>query len=592
MTGKHFLLGNAAIARGLLESGVRVAAGYPGTPSSEIIEVLANEARKYGIHVEWSVNEKAALEVAIGAAWSGARSAAVMKHVGLNVAADPFLTLAYTGARGLILVVCDDPSCHSSQNEQDSRRYAYFAKIPCLDPASPGEAKEMVPYAFDFSEKFDIPAMLRPTTRISHAKSDVEIGEIVLKEKQAAFKKAPECRVMLPAHARPLLKELNAKQKAIQTALEKSPWNSLDIKKGAKLGVVASGISSAYAMEAIDRLQAKVSFLKIGTYPLPEKLVRKLVKNVKTILVIEELEPVVEEQIRMLCSGVKILGKASEHVPKEGELTFDLVRAAIARGAGKRMKIDIPEQKPLPPRPPVMCAGCPHRATFYAMREVFGRNAVFPSDIGCYTLGVQLGTVDTTLCMGSSTSLSAGIYLAGEKAPIAASIGDSTFLHNGITGLMNAAYNKARFTLVILDNLTTGMTGHQPHPGTGITAMGERTVQVSFESISRACGAGLVEVIDPYDLTNAREALARAREHKGVSVVISRQPCVITARRMGIKRERYEVGEACTGCKKCIAFGCPAVEFHEERAYITDACAGCGVCAQICPSNAIAEIKG
>ncbi|MEM2989764.1 MAG: thiamine pyrophosphate-binding protein, partial [Halobacteria archaeon] len=370
MTGKAFLLGNEAIARGLLESGVKVATGYPGTPSSEIIEVLAKEAKKYGVHVEWSVNEKAALEVAIGAAWSGVRSAAVMKHVGLNVAADPFLTLAYTGARGLVLIVCDDPSCHSSQNEQDSRRYAYFAKIPCLDPASPVEAKEMVSYAFNLSEKYDIPIMLRSTTRVSHAKSDIELGEIVPKKVKAEFKKAPERRVMLPAHARPLLKELNKKQNEIKIELEKSPWNSLLIRKGAKLGVVASGISSAYANEAIAKLEAKVSFLKIGTYPVPEGMIKKLLKNVKAILVIEELEPVVEEQIRMLLERkIRIMGKASKHIPREGELTLDIVETAIARAAGKRLRSANLEQQPLPPRPPVMCAGCPHRATFYAMRE-------------------------------------------------------------------------------------------------------------------------------------------------------------------------------------------------------------------------------
>ncbi len=600
MAGKNFLLGNAAIAYGLLESGIRIAAGYPGTPSSDIIETLANEARKYNLHVEWSVNEKAALEVAIGAAWSGVRSAAVMKHVGLNVAADPFMTLAYTGARGLVLVVCDDPSCHSSQNEQDSRRYAYFAKVPCLDPASPKEARDMVPFAFDFSEKFDIPVIIRPTTRISHAKSDIEIRDIATPDMtmQAGFRKAPELRVMLPAHARPLLKALNAKQKEIQAELEKSPWNRLELKKGAKLGIIASGIASAYSIEAIDQLQAKVSFLKIGTYPVPEKMIKKLLKNVSTVLVVEELEPVVEEQIKILQSeaGMKkrIRGKSSRHLPREGELTFDLVRAAIARLTGKRVKNDIPLQKVLPPRPPVMCAGCPHRATFYAMRDAFGWNAVFPSDIGCYTLGVQLGTVDTTLCMGSSPSLAAGIYFAGEKASIAASIGDSTFLHNGITGLMNAVYNKARFTLVILDNLTTGMTGHQPHPGIGVTVTGERTWQVSFEAIARACGAGFVEVIDPYDLKNAREVFTRAKEYEGVSVVISRQPCVITAKRMGIKRKnKFGVSEDCNGCRKCVTLGCPAAEFRDsdKRAFINDQCFGCGVCAQICPSNAIAEVK-
>ncbi|MEM2924289.1 MAG: indolepyruvate ferredoxin oxidoreductase subunit alpha [Methanocellales archaeon] len=588
MARKAFLLGNEAIARGLLENGVKVVAGYPGTPSSEIIEALARDAKKYNIHVEWSVNEKAALEVAIGAAWSGVRSAAVMKHVGLNVASDPFLTLAYTGAKGLVLIVCDDPNCHSSQNEQDSRRYAYFAKIPCLDPASPMEAKEMVSYAFNLSEKFDIPVMLRPTTRVSHAKSDIQLGEVMQKEGKAEFKKAPERRVMLPAHARPLLKELNKKQDEIKIELEKSPWNSLLINKDAKLGVIASGISSMYAKEAIAKLQARVSFLKIGTYPVPEHMIRKLLRNVEAILVIEELEPVVEEQIRILLDkNIRIMGKTSKHIPREGELTLDIVENAIARATGKRVRIIEIEQQPLPPRPPVMCAGCPHRAIFYAIREVFGRNSIFPSDIGCYTLGVQLGTVDTTLCMGSSTSLAAGIYFAGEQKPICATIGDSTFLHSGITGLMNAVYNKAKYTLVILDNLTTGMTGHQPHPGIGVTATGDITTRISIEAITRACGVEFVEIIDPYDINNAKQVLTRARDSDGVRVVISRQACVIIARRMGIKRNRYEVSEACIGCRKCIIYGCPAIEFRGGQAYINDMCNGCGVCSQLCPASAI-----
>jgi indolepyruvate ferredoxin oxidoreductase alpha subunit len=591
---REYLLGNAAIARGLLEAGVGLVAGYPGTPSSEIIETVASIKSNMPMHVEWSVNEKVALEVAAGASWTGQRAAATMKHVGLNVAADPFMTLAYLGVgAGLVVICADDPYCHSSQNEQDSRRYAQFAGIPCLDPKNPQEAKEMTVFAFELSEKFNIPVMLRPTTRVSHAREDVEIGSVAAPGKQSRFIKDPARRVALPSHARPLHSELLAKQAAIEEALESAPWNRLELH--GDVGIIASGIAGLYAEEAALELDEDLSLLCIGSYPLPKKLIRRMLEHVSKVMVIEELEPVVEEQVQMIAReinpSVKILGK-EKSIPREGELDYLQVRNAIAR------MIERPEREALqdlplsilPPRPPSLCPGCSHRATYYAMRKVFGKKAIYPSDIGCYTMAVGMGTVDTCLCMGASITLASGIRFGGEEEGICCSLGDSTFLHGGMTGLLNAAYNKARITVTILDNSTTAMTGHQPHPGTGMTATGEKTTMVSIEALAKALGAGLVETVDPYHLDETMESFQRAKDYPGLSVIIAKQPCVIKARRSGLRPQPFLVGEECIGCKICLDFGCPAIEFENDKARINALCSGCGVCAAICSSSAIREV--
>jgi indolepyruvate ferredoxin oxidoreductase alpha subunit len=590
---KEYLLGNAAIAHGILEAGAGVVTGYPGTPASEIVETLAPFAKHYDLHVEWSVNEKVAVEVAIGASWAGTRAAAVMKHVGLNVAADPFMTLAYTGVKaGFVLIVADDPFCHSSQNEQDSRRYAHFACIPCLDPADPQEARDMCAYAFDLSEELELPVLLRPTTRVSHARADVELGEISERMSTPEFEKRPEQWVMLPAHARPRHTKLLKKQDKIRAALADVPWNRLELQ--GDLGVIASGISGLYAEEAIKQLDANSSILRIGTYPPPEELIAELLKQVRTIMVIEELEPVLEEHVERLARehnpDINILGKQSGHVPREGEFDLLLVRNAIAT------MVDLPllevqslkeAAEILPPRPPALCPGCSHRATYYAIRKAFGKDAIFPSDIGCYTLAVPMGTIDTCLCMGASITLASGIRFGGEDRDICCSIGDSTFLHAGLPGLLNAAYNKARITVAILDNRTTAMTGHQPHPGTGFTATGDETKAVSIEAVARALGADFVETTDPYDLDATVKTFKRARDVQGLSVVIAKQACMTNARRAGVRLKPFTVTEECTGCRQCVDFGCPAIEFDGEHARINALCSGCGVCAQICPSDAI-----
>ena len=582
-----------AIAKGLQEAGTAVVAGYPGTPSSEIIESLASLKESRPMHIEWSVNEKVALEIAIGASWAGSRAAVTMKHVGLNVAADPFMTLAYLGVGGgLAIVVADDPFCHSSQNEQDSRRYAQFAAIPCLDPGNPGEAKEMAKYAFFLSEQLNVPVMLRPTTRVSHARSDVAVdspGKIYI---GSGFVKNPPRRVALPSNVRPLHVELLDKQKQIEEELEKTPWNRLALS--GDHGVIASGISALYAEEAIRDLELDLSFLKIGTLPASSELLRQMVEHVSKVLVVEELDPVVEEQVekaaRIYNPELEILGKESGHIPRYGELDILTVRNAIA-SMEKMAQRERPSleaaRKILPPRPPGLCPGCSHRATYYAMRKAFGKKAIFPSDIGCYTMAVPMGTVDTCLCMGASISVASGIRFGGEEKGICCSLGDSTFLHGGMTGLLNAVYNQARITVAILDNSTTAMTGHQPHPGTGITASGERTKSASLEAICRALGAGFVEAVDPYDLDLAIETFQRAKEYEGLSVVIAKQDCVITARRHGRRAKAFQVNDNCVGCRSCIDFGCPAIEMEKEAASISSLCTGCGVCAKICPSSAI-----
>ncbi len=615
MNTREYMLGNVAIARGIVEGGAQVISGYPGTPSSEIIDTLSRMDER-NFYVEWSVNEKVAMEVAAGAAWSGVRSVVTMKHVGLNVAADPLMTLAYTGIKGgMVIIVADDPSCHSSQNEQDTRKYADFSLIPCLDPSTIQEAKDMIPYAFKLSEKFEIPVIFRPTTRISHGKSDIEPGEVVEDRPPAHFEKLLDRWVMLPKNARVRHPHLLGIQESIAKELEGSQWNELSINNDSesRIGIIASGIASVYAKEAILNLGVDVSFLKIGTYPVPQGLIKDMLERVETVLVIEELEPVVEDRVRIIAnetgSNVRIIGKTGDFVPRIGELNVELCEDAIANAFGMHEKTKLAESAvdvgkmadvadmasiELPLRPPAMCPGCSHRSVYYAMKKVFGNDAVYPSDIGCYTLGVQSGTVETTLCMGSSITLASGIYHAGESRPICCSIGDSTFFHTGMNGLMNAVYNKANITVTILDNRVTAMTGHQPNPGMGKTATGEPTVDISIENLCRGLGAEFVEVVDAYDRKATEEVFKRAKEYVGTSVVIAEQACVINARRAGIRLKSYVIDvEKCTGCKQCVKFGCPAIEFDNvgKHAKITALCTGCGVCAQICKFDAISEVE-
>ena len=524
---RKYLLGNEAIAHACIESGVDFVSGYPGTPSSDVIDTLRMQPDR-SFYIEWSVNEKVALENALAAAWCGIRALCTMKHVGLNVAADPLMTSAYTGVTGgFVIMSADDPFAHSSQNEQDTRCYAHFARVPCLDPATVQEAHDMIPDAFLLSEEFGLPVIFRPTTRICHSKGDVELGPAVTSTRKGEFHKDPRQYVVIPAHTRILHKKLNEKQPAIRKRLVEKGFNRFEVR--GKTAIIASGIAASYVQEL---LPPGISFMKIGAYPIDEEWLGAFVRQHENVLVIEELAPEVEETVRQVAGCVPVFGKKNGYAPYEGELSPAVV-AAIMEKAGFLKKIPFPQVSPvqdLPARPPILCAGCLHRGAYYAIKKVF-KDAIYPSDIGCYTLGLQLGTVDTCICMGASITVASGIAHSGEPRDVVCTIGDSTFLHTGIQGLMNAVYNGANMTVVILDNRITAMTGHQPNPNTGITASGVEIPAVSLDAVCRACGVTFVESVDPYDITGTVNVLQEAKKHKGVRVVIARQMCVISARR-------------------------------------------------------------
>lgn len=595
------LMGNQAIAYGAVEAGLQVAAGYPGTPSSEVMATLAYLASKHGFHVEWSVNEKVALEVAAGSSFAGARTICTMKQVGLNVAADPLMTLAYLGVRGgLVILVADDPGPHSSQNEQDTRLFGKFAKIPVLDPSTPAEAREMTRYAFDLSEKLELPVILRPTTRVCHAYQDLDITEEYRPQPVSGFKRDRQW-VVLPAVVRKLHPVLNRKQEKARLLLQETPYN-MEIKGGEenRTGIIACGVSLGYVREALalNGLTDTVDVLKIGTpYPLPVEPMLSFLKRMDRVLVVEELEPAVEDQVIAMAwkNGLDtaISGKHDGLVPRESELDVDRVLASIGAFTGTEFKTvsavtdrPVPE---LPVRPPVMCAGCPHRGSFYAVKKAAeGLDVVFAGDIGCYTLGVAppLKAIDTCICMGGSVTVATGLHWAEPHRKQVAFLGDSTFFHTGIPGLINAVYNKADITLVVLDNHTTAMTGHQPHPGTGQTAAGEPAAAIDIANLVRACGVEHVTVVDPLVPTKAIREARAAIEFPGPAVIVMSKPCAAK-----VKRDfRYQIvkPELCAGCRICVdELGCPAILPGENAPTITDNCAGCALCVRICPRGAI-----
>ncbi len=590
------LMGNEAIAYGAVEAGAQVAAAYPGTPSSEILGTLAAMAGEYGFYAEWSINEKAALETAAGASLAGARSLVAMKQVGLNVASDPLMSLAYIGVKGgLVLVVADDPGPHSSQTEQDTRKFAQFAKLPVLDPSTPAEAREMTKYAFELSEKLQLPVILRPTTRTCHACQDVDLPDDIQKPRPAAgFVKSPDWVIFPSLSARKHV-WLNDQQEVARDILGESPFNVLDFKKDSQVGIIACGLSYNYVREALKLTGLEASVLKIGTpYPLPVRLLMKLFKHAEEILVVEEQEPVVEDQVISLAWKYEfktpISGKHDFLVPREGEFNVDKVKTIIEKFFDREPSPA--EEAPLPPLPqrtPILCAGCPHRASFYVFKEAArGTDAVFTGDIGCYTLGAipPLNACDTCLCMGASVTMAAGLHRAEPGRKHVAFLGDSTFFHSGITGLINAVYNRADITVVILDNRTTAMTGHQPHPGMGKTAMAEDGTPVDISGLVKACGVEFVREVDPFDLAAANEAARAAMDFSGPSVVIMRRDCAAL-----VKKDRpYMIDSAaCINCGACVEdLGCPAIGKLDGQPVINDAnCAGCGVCSQICPADAI-----
>lgn len=575
---------NAAIARGAYEAGVRVGVGYPGTPSTEILEHFA----KYpGIHAQWSPNEKVALEVGAGAALAGARVLVTMKHVGVNVAADPLFTLSYTGINGgLILLSADDPGMHSSQNEQDNRYYALAAKIPCLEPADSQEAKEMVAYGLELSEQFDTPVMLRTTTRVSHSQSLVSLGEShqhPLKE----YVKNPQKLVAVPGHARMRRLVVEERTQKLTAHSENSPLNFIH-QGDTAVGVIASGISYQYVREVLPR----ASVLKLGfTHPLPEKLVRQFADQVDKLFVVEELEPFLEMQIKAL--GIDITGKAI--IPGIGELNPSLVAEAFKKAglavAPQYQQKAVPmldDQSPVAPgRPPVLCAGCPHRATFHVLGSL---DLIITGDIGCYTLGSQppLNAMDTCICMGASVGMAHGMALANpaQEQKTVAVIGDATFLHSGITGLMDMVYNGGGGTVIILDNSTTAMTGHQEHPGTGDTLMGQPAPQVDIEGLVKSLGVKRVAVVDPVEIEDFTKIVKTEIAVKEPSVIIARRPCALL-KSAGLKPPIKVVADQCIGCELCMELGCPAISFDEKATVNALQCTGCGLCVAVCATGAM-----
>ncbi len=583
---KELVSGNEAIARGAYEANVALASSYPGTPSTEILETLA---RQYpSIYSQWSPNEKVAYEVAIGASLGGARALVAMKHVGLNVAADPFMTHAYTGVNGgFVIVSCDDPAMHSSQNEQDNRYFARFAQIPMLEPADSQEAKEMIIAAFELSEQFDTPVMLRMTTRVSHSKSIVSLNEPG-KRPQGHFTKNIAKYVMVPANARARHAAVIERLEKLREYAEQSPLNRVETR-GAAIGLISGGIAYQYAREVAPQFD----FLKLGvTYPLPLKKIRDFMKNHKQVVVVEELEPFLEEQIKI--AGLSVRGK--EYFGLQGELSPHRVAAGLVKAGllKESAQAGISPQQDMFPRPPVLCPGCPHRGVFVALRKL---GVAVTGDIGCYTLAAlePLNAVDTCICMGASIGSAIGIEkVSGSEKGTVAVIGDSTFFHSGVTGLIDAVYNNSSVTVIVVDNRATAMTGGQEHPGTGRTLMGGKAGQIDIGVLVKALGVKNYREIDPYDYQTTLNVIAEEMANPGPSVIRTTRPCVLMPKR--IMDEPFAVDlERCIACGTCFRLGCPAISASSQtnarghhKAHIDETlCTGCTLCSQTCPEEAI-----
>ncbi len=603
---ERILMGNEAIARGLVENGCTLFSSYPGTPASEILPAVVQFSRETGapVHTEWSVNEKVAYEVALANSMAGRRSAVAMKQVGLNVASDPLTRSAYLGVvGGFILVVADDPGPHSSQTEQDSRFFAQFAKIPVFDPSNPREAKEMIGTAYALSEKYEIPVMLRPTTRVCHSRQNVPCADPRVLPGQADFKKNPGRWIATPQFLTELHRQLNEKLEKIAREEALAPRRNPDGPRKEELCIISSGVAFAHTREILEDMGALddvVLYQVLVPHPLNRDFVARVNRSHKRILVIEETYPVIEMQ---LANGL-VEGRRSGLVPGQGELTPDVVETVLAKFLDRPLR----EEAPVRGKGvrPTLCAGCPHRAAFYAIKDTFPKG-IFPSDIGCYTLGMNLGAIDTCHVMGACISQGAGFYHAyardGKDMPtIVVTIGDSTFFHAGIPALVNAVFQGARFILVILDNATTAMTGNQPTPQVGIRADGRKGTPVAIDHIVKACGVRFVKTCDPYETGTfsalLREADAYGRQSDGgVAVIIAKHPCILD--REAVKGQdvyRVHVSEDCTACRHCLEnFECPALVYKEDldRVVVDDIlCIGCGVCGTVCPVGAIVVEKG
>lgn len=598
---KEFLMGNAAIALGAVASGVNVVAGYPGTPSTEVLETIAKH-RPDDVYVEWSVNEKAAMELAAGASYSGARTLVTMKQVGLNVASDPLMSLEYIGVKGgMVILVADDPGPISSQTEQDTRHFAAFSKLPCFDPSSAQEAYEMIQEAYEYSEKYNTPVFLRPTTRVCHGYASVSVKdpEEYTVHTPEGFVKDSKRWVIFPRlsyqnHQK--IEARNVELADIFSSYEKNKiYPACDTFADSRKGIVSCGISFTYAMETLIET-GMVRHLKISTpHPFPEKLAAQFLDGLDEVLCLEELDPVIERELTYICGKyhlpVKILGKLTHNTANAGENTRDSVDTYI------RTFLDLPVKEqpkltdipPLPVRPPVLCAGCPHRASFYAVKKAMqGRKTIFCGDIGCYTLGnaMPLDMVDTCLCMGAGLNIAQGVEKIEPDTACFAFVGDSTFFASAITGVVNAVYNQANMTLVVLDNSTTAMTGHQPHPGTGRTVMGEIVQKINIEQVLRGIGVQDVETVNPLDHEAAVSCVKELADKPGVKAIIFKSPCIAVTKP---GTPMHVDISSCIHCKKCIReLGCPAIITEDGNVSIDSSmCTGCGLCSQICPVHAI-----
>ncbi len=607
----QLLMGNEAIGLGAIHAGVSLVAGYPGTPSTEILETVAGNNQEGRIHVEWSVNEKAALEVAAGASYAGARTMVTMKQVGLNVASDPLMSLAYIGVKGgMVIVAADDPGPISSQTEQDTRHFAEFSKLPVFDPVSPEEAYEMVGDAFAYSEQYGTPVILRPTTRVCHGCAVVEVRdtkEVSGQREPEGFVRDTGRWVIFPRLSYLNHKKIEERNEELSHVFSSCRYNTF--RKGTgRVGVAAGGISHAYVKENIS---PDVPLLRVGTpHPFPEDLAREFLAGLSEVLVLEELDPVIERALLRTAGkyhlAVTIRGKLTHDTASAGENSVESVREDLRRFAPETLREEIrdavqagrqdgqetPGLPKLPVRPPVLCAGCPHRASFYAVKQAAkGRKAVFCGDIGCYTLGnaAPLDMVDTCLCMGADVTIAQGLHIMERDTVNFAFIGDSTFFASGITGVVNAVYNQTDIILVVLDNSTTAMTGHQPHPGTGRTMMGEVVAKISIEKVLEGIGVSKIVKADPLNLKEAVHAVKEVLDETGVRAVIFTSPCIALAKAV----TGYRVNEkACISCKKCIReLGCPAIAACDGKISIEPSlCYGCGVCAEVCGSGAIQEV--